>query len=63
MDQLISGAVKQYIDFVKEESDETLHDALLTGTSDRISSVNDEKFITTESTINETDRKDQEFLL
>lgn len=57
VDQLLSGAVKQYIDYVKDESNEPSQEGLFTSTSDRNSSTDDEQYITIDTTFNETTRK------
>ena len=48
--------MKQYIDYVKDESNEPSQEGLFTSTSDRNSSTDDEQYITIDSTLNETMR-------
>ena len=56
VEQLISGAVKQYIDYVKDDSDEASQRGLFTSSSDRNSSLGGERYNTIDSTLNDTNR-------
>ena len=56
VDQLISGAVKQYLEYVKEDSDEQSQRGLFTSSSDRNSSTDGERYNTIDSTLNDTTR-------
>jgi len=55
VDQLISGAVKQYIDYVKNDSTNQTEEKLLpllTGTSEQSSSSDEDKYKTIDTTLN-----------
>lgn len=56
VDQLISGAVKQYLDYVKDDTDEQSQRGLFTSSSDRNSSTDGERYNTIDSTLNDTTR-------
>ncbi|CAF3532328.1 unnamed protein product [Rotaria sp. Silwood1] len=60
IDQLISGAVKQYIDYVKNDTDVQSDQQLLpllTGTSEQNSSSDEDKYKTIDTTLNEEENK------
>ncbi|UJR37722.1 hypothetical protein I4U23_030417 [Adineta vaga] len=56
IDQLLSGAVKQYIDYVKTDSENQTEDQLLTGVSEQNFSSEDEKYKTEDTTSHEDNK-------
>ncbi|CAF0756691.1 unnamed protein product [Adineta steineri] len=57
IDQLLSGAVKQYIDYVKTDTDVTTNERALTGISEQNFSSDEDKFKTNDSTLNDIENK------
>ncbi|CAF1027217.1 unnamed protein product [Rotaria sordida] len=60
VDQLLSGAVKQYIDYIKNDTDIQSNQQLLpllTGTSEQNSSSEEDKYKTIDTTLNDEDNK------
>ncbi|CAF4336211.1 unnamed protein product, partial [Adineta steineri] len=57
IDQLLSGAVKQYIDYVKADTDVTTNERALTGISEQNFSSDEDKFKTNDSTLNDIENK------